>query len=257
MRPEFRNIPFEHHRFRNGPIDLAATDLGLLPVGSDAMIDFFEDFTGDRGTLASAAGVYGWHEDASGTPTAIAIEADGHGGVALMKPGSTSTNNVHYQWAVNTTVVEPFTMAVGKRLWIKARFKIEDADQNLLIFGLHEAADDPWATEPNDQFVFRSKASAAATLQCAIGTTNSTEKAGDLAALSDDTWYRVEAFYDGVSTVTARLMADDGTEIAKAVIDASSTVIPTTPMTVAFGVEALDTGADDFRIDYIAVRAER
>jgi hypothetical protein len=252
---EIRNKPFIHQLWRDGPPIMAVNEFGLLLPGRDALYCFEEDFDGARGSLLSAANQTGWHEDADGSPTSLALVADGHMGVGLMKPGGTATNNVHYHWGLNTTVHEPFTMSATKRLWLTARFKIEDADKNLLIFGLHESQDDPWATEPNDQFLFRVPSSDGA-LQFAGGTSNSAEKTISLGTLADDTWYRALAFYDGGGTVRSWLWSDSG-YLAEGRCDFGSTIIPDTPMSVAIGVEAVDTGADDFQLDFIKVYAER
>lgn len=252
---EIRDKGFQHNLWRDGPPIMQTNDFGLLLPGAAALYAFEEDFDGSRGTLASAAGVYGWHEDAQGTPTSLAIVADGHMGVGLMVPGSTATNNVHYHWGLNTTVLEPFTMTAGKRLWLAARFKIEDADKNLILFGLHESQDDPWNTVPNDQFLFRVPA-ADGVLQFAGNTANTTIATASLGALADDTWYRALAFYDGAGTVRSWLWNESG-YLAEARCDFGSTYLPTTPMSVCFGSEAVDTGADDFQLDYIKVYAER
>ena len=255
IAPELRNKPFIHQLWRDGPPIMAVNEFGLLLPGKDALYSFEEDFDGARGTLLSAAGVTGWHEDADGSPTALALTADGHMGVATMSPGGTATNNVHYHWGLNTTVHEPITMAVGKRLWLAARFKIEDADKNLLIFGLHEAQDDPWATEPADQFLFRVPA-ADGVLQFAGGTANNAENTITMGTLADDTWYRALAFYDGGGTVRAWLWNDSGF-LSEGRCDFGSTILPDTPMSVAFGAEAVDTGTDVFSLDYLKVYAER
>jgi hypothetical protein len=264
IAPRFEDKPFVQQRWRDGPRDMIEAYTGLLLPGDNALIRFREDFMGERGSLLSAASQTGWHEDAVGSPTALALVADGVGGVGVMTPGGTAEDNVHYHWSLNTTVHENFTMAVGKQLWLAARFKIEDADKNLLIMGLHEAADDPWGTEPNDQFLFRTVSGTADKLRFAGGTTNSTEetftfknRAGTDQVMSDDTWYRAIAYYDGIGSVRGWFLDDSGHVLGEGSCAFGSTIVPGTPMAVAFGSEAVDTGTDAFSIDYIEVCMER
>lgn len=255
IRPAVKEGPFDHFRYRGGPIDQAVNEFGLLTPGrGPGMIAFEEDFLEIR---VGAANVSGWIVDSSGSVTAALSQVTtGHGGVGLVVPGSTATNNAHYQWGTNSTVLSPFTMVAGKRLWMQTRFKTEDADKNLPIIGLHTSQTDPWNTEPADQFLFRSLTSDGV-LQFVCGTTNSTEQTATMGTMADDTWYRAEAFYDGVGTALAWLWSDTGSLIAAAQVDCSSTNLPNGAMTVAFGMEMVDTGADDFSVDYLNVYMER
>ena len=255
LLPHKVDIPQQFRRWRDGPVDLETTERGLIMPGSHAMIAFEEDFTSLR---IGAANVSGWIVNNSGSVTsALALVTTGAGGLGLVVPGSTATNNAHYQWGTNTTVQSPITMVAGKRTWMSARFKCEDADKNLPIIGMHTSQTDPWATEPADQFLFRSLTSDGV-LQFVSGTTNSTERAATLCTLADDTFVRVEAFYDGVGI--ARAWAFDDTTnalLGTVTLDASSTHLPNGAMTIAFGMEMVDTGADDFTVDYLNVYQER
>lgn len=256
LQPTLKDLPFEHRRFRgpSAPLDMAETQFGLLLPGQHALIAFEEDFLSIR---IGASNVSGWIVNNSGAVTsALAQSTTGHGGVAVVVPGSTATNNAHYQWGTNTTVLSPFTVASGKRLWLSTRFKCEDVDKNLPIIGLHTSQTDPWNTEPADQFLFRSLTSDGV-LQFVAGTTNSTEKTGTLGTMEDDTWYRVEAFYDGISTAYAWMWSDTGSLIGSVTLDQSSTYRPDGAMTPAFGMEMVDTGADDFSVDYLNIYMER
>lgn len=242
---------------RRGPVAEIGAKGFFNPTPSLPVFEFHDDFVA---FTAAAAGVTGWHLDESGTATGAAVQ-DAHGGVVLAKPGSTAGNNFHYQWATNTTVHEIVKPAAGKRLWLATRFKVEDADQNLPIVGCHVAADDPWNSEPSDQFLFRTLASDADALQFACGKTNSTEVTIALGNLADDTWVTLLAFYDGADTVHAYRYNDSGDLVASGSVSVTSSaqgdLLPDTEMTVAFGAEAVDTGADDFSIDFITVVQER
>lgn len=236
---------------------LAQTAKGLLLPGRSALWEFMEDFNELK---ISGSGVMGWHLDESGSSTALALVDEAYG-VATAKSGATGGNNFQYQWALNTTVHEPVKLAAGKRAWLATRFKIEDADQNLPRIGCHNATDDPWNAEETDQFQFRTLAADPDALQFACGKTASTEVTVALGDLADSTYIRVLAYYDGADTVWAFRFDDDGnlTNSGKASVTSSSQgdLLPDTEMTIAFGNEAVDTGADDLHIDFIYVAVER
>jgi hypothetical protein len=237
--------------------DLETTAKGILLPGRHALWEFDEDFNELK---ISAASTMGWHLDESGTSTALALVDQAYG-VATAKSGASAGNNFQYQWALNTTVHEPVKLAAGKRAWLYTRFKIEDADQNLPRIGCHNATDDPWNAEETDQFQFRTLAADADALEFACGKTATTEVTIALGNLADDTYIRCLAFYDGADTVWAFRYDDSGnlTNSGKASVTSSSQgdLLPDTEMTIAFGNEAVDTGADDLHIDKIYVAVER
>lgn len=249
-------------RLSSGVINRSAKHpLGLagLPFLDPTLVQvFFDDF---HSFVVAAANITGWHQDADGSPTGATVQ-DAAGGVIMLKPGGTSTNNVQYQWGTNTAVHEPFKLVPGKRAWLRTRFKIEDADQNIPMIGMHIAADDPWNSEPTDQFLFRTLAATPAGLQFACGKTNSTEVTIALGDLADDTYVIVTAYYDGKDTVMAwRQPADDGayTVVGSASVTSSTRgdLLPDTEMTAAFGAEAVDDGTDELNLDYILIALER
>jgi hypothetical protein len=249
-------------RYPNGVTNNRDTSpLGKLPILDPTKhVVFHDDFF--AATL-SAAGITGWHldeVDTSTDSTALAV-TDAHGGVATLSPGATANDNTNYQWGTNTTVHEIFKLESGKEAWLRVRFKTEDADQDAVYIGLHIAADDPQGTEPSDQFVFRSALATPAALQFACGKTNSTEVTISLGTLSDDTWSICTAYYDGKNTVYAWRESSPGVVVAsgQATVTSSTTgdLLPDTEMTVGFGMEGIDTGADVLSLDYITVVTSR
>jgi hypothetical protein len=243
-------------RYPSGITNRKSTD----PTGALPIIDptkhfvFFDDFTS---YTTAAANITGWHKDEVNAGTDPIVQ-DAHGGVILFTLDNADNDNQHYQWGTNTTVHEIVKLEPGKKAWLRTRFKVEDADQDLPMIGLHIAADDPWGTEPSDQFLFRVNRASAAALQFACGKTNSTEVTISLGDLADDTWIIVTAYYDGKDTVHAWRESSDGVRThAGSVSVTNGTLLPDTEMTVAFGMEAMDTGTDNMSIDYILVVAER
>lgn len=220
---------------------------------------FFRDF---YEFPTAAASVYGWHKDEVNTGALDPTVQDLAGGVIKFTIDNADNDNAHFQWALNTTVISPFILAPGKRAWLRVKFKTEDADTDIPIIGLHTAQDDPWNTEPADQFLFRTLRADPDALEFAVGTSNSTEVTVSLGNLADDTWAVCGAFYDGVDSVFAwredpatGLVTNSGT--ATVTSSVTGDLLPNGAMTVAFGMEATDTGADDCSIDYIFAACER
>lgn len=221
---------------------------------------FMDDF---NGFTVAASGVTGWHLDETNTGTGPTM-LDEFGGVVQFEPDNAQGDAFQYQLAVNTTVFEPVKLIAGKRAWFSTCFSIEDVDQNLFFIGCHIAADDITGTEPSDQFGVRSKPSGLGTMQFCAGKTASTEVTADLVTMADNTRYALYAFYDGKDTITVDVytVASDVYTFAarKNLTMTSSTtgdLLPATEMTIAFAVEANDTGTDKFQLDWIHVARER
>lgn len=235
--------------------------LASLPILDPTKhVVFHDDFT--SATIA-ASGVTGWHldeTDVGGNSVDLAA-TDAHGGVAAFTNGGNAGSATNYQWATNTTVHEIFKLQSGRKAWMRVRFKTEDADQDAMHAGLHVATDDATATEPTDQFMFRTSTADADALVFAAGKTASTEVTISLGNLADDTWVICTAYYDGADTVYAWRESADGTVTHSGSVSVTSStsgdLLPDTEMTVGFGMETLDTGADVFSIDYITVVVER
>lgn len=249
-------------RYPNGVTDRSVTHpLASLPVPDPTKyVVFHDDFTD---IAATAAGVSNWHLDEvdGGTASVDLAISDAHGGVATFTVGTSANDNTNYQWAVNTTVAEIFKLEAGKRAWLRAKFKTEDADQDAVALGLHITGDDKvGGTELADTFWFRSALATPATLEFACGKTNSTEVTIALGTLADDTWSTCTAYYDGAGTVYAwREVA--GVVVASGSVSVTSStpgdLLPDTELTVGFGMEGIDTGADVFSIDFITVITDR
>lgn len=249
-------------RFPNGVTNVKANDpLRDLPVLSPLKgVEFFDDFLG---FTVSAANLTGWHRDGQGTGATVVLDA--HGGLLQITTDTTAGagSNEHYQWAVNTDVTEIFKIEAGKKAFLAAKFKVSTAAQCLPLAGLHVAADDPWNTEPTDQFLFRTSPADRDLLQFAVGKTNTGEPTIALGDLVDDTFVEVFAFYDGKNTVEAyRRDPSTGEVVNSGSVNVSDTtsgdLLPDEEMTVAFGMETGDTtAADVFTLDYLYAWAER
>ena len=243
-------------RYPSGITNRRAKDpTGMLPVIDPTKhFVFFDDFIA---FTTAAAGVTGWHKDEVNAGVDPVV-TDAHGGVIAFTLDTADGDNQHYVWGTNTTVHEIFKLEAGKKAWLRVKFKVEDADQNIPMIGLHATQDDPWNTEPTDQFLFRTARATPTALEFACGKTNSTEVTVALGTVEDDTWMIVTAYYDGKDTVHAWRESSDGTIVnAGSVSVSAGTLLPDTEMAVSFGMEAMDTGTDVMSIDYILAVAER
>lgn len=228
--------------------------MASLPVlDPTRYVTFFDDFTS---FTVAASGVSGWHLDEVNAGSSPVVQ-DAHGGIIKLVLANADNDNQHHQWATNTDEHGLFALAVGKKAWLRVRFKVEDADKDLPMIGLHTIGDDPWGTEPADQFLFRTLRADPDALQFAVGTTNSTEQTISLGDLADDTWVICTAYWDGIGKVFAWRESSDGVVTHSGFVSVSADTLPDGVMTPAFGMEATDTGADDMHIDYIYVIAER
>lgn len=233
--------------------------MGNLPFADPTRFQvFWDDF---HTFTVSGSGLYGWHKDEVNTGALDPTVQDAAGGVIKFTIDNADGDNANFQWALDTTVLEPFKLIAGKRAWLRVKFKTEDADTDIPHVGLHIAADDVAGTEPSDQFLFRTLRADPDALQFACGKTNSTEVTIALGNLADDTWVICTAYYDGKNTITAWRETEAGviTNQGQASVTASAAgdLLPDTEMTVAFGMEGTDTGADDMSLDFIFVAIER
>jgi hypothetical protein len=242
-------------RYQNGINNRAAAHpMGLFPVlDPTKFFVWFDDF---YSFTTSAAGVTGWHKDEVNAGTDPVVQ-DENGGVILFTLDNADNDNQHYAWGTNTTVHEVIKLAAGKRAWLRTRFKVEDADKDLPMIGLHITQDDPWGTEPSDQFLFRTLRADPDALQFAVGKTDSTEVTVSLGDLADDTYVILTAYYDGKSTVYVTRESDTAITHTGSANVVNGTLLPDTEMCVAFGMEATDTGTDNMSVDYILAVVER
>jgi hypothetical protein len=248
-------------RFPEGVVNRPITHpMGTLPFADPSKYQvFWDDF---HTFTASGSGLYGWHKDEVNTGALDPTVQDAIGGVVKFTIDNADGDNANFQWALDTTVLEPFKVIAGKKAWLRVKFKTEDADKDIFQIGLHNAADDVLGTEPTDQFWFRTTRAAPDTLIFAAGKTDSTEVTASLGTISDGTWVVATAYYDGANKVyVTREDPDTGAVTATGTCTVTSSsagdLLPDTEMTIGFGMEGIDTGADDGFVDFLMFVAER
>jgi hypothetical protein len=217
--------------------------------------DDFQSFT------VAAAGVTGWIKTEVNTGALDPTVQDLAGGVIKFTIDNADEDNAHFAWGTGSTVHEPFAIVAGKKAWLRVKFKVEDADKDIVAIGMQNTAGDPFTTEPTEQFYFRTLRGSPGALVFAVGKANTTEQTISLGDLADDTYVVCTAYYDGANTVyaTRETAAGVRTHTGSAVVTsaAAGDLLPDAELGVAFGMEAMDTGADDMHVDFITIVIER
>lgn len=228
-------------RFPGGVTNAAVSEsMGMLGMLDPTKFHaYFEDF--DR----FAAGEWVITTTEAGTGAATEALTDADGGVLLITNDDADNDADFFQ-----KVGESFLMEAGKKAWFKARFKVSEGTQSDVIMGLQITDTTPLDATDGIYFI---KADDAATISFVCrknATTGSTSaSAGTLAS---DTWTTWAWFYDGKSEVKAFV---DGRHVAT--LDASSTFLPDTELTVSFGLQNGSAGAKTMSVDYIFAAKER
>jgi len=246
---------FRDARYRAPDMEITARGL-ILPNVVPACYSFYDDFDG---FTIGASGVSAWIKNEVGTGTGAVVQSLNNGVIKFVT-GSTANDNINYQWGNNATVSSPVILATGKRAWLSCRFATEDADQDEFHLGLMTSQTNPFGTEPADQFRFRPGATPDV-MQFAVGTTNSTEKTITLNTKTDGVYCTLAAFWDGVDTCWAYAFNETGEIITSGSTTVTATtaadLLPDGAMTHSFGGRTIDTGADDFFVDFYSFVQER
>ncbi len=152
---------------------------------------------------------------------------------------------------------ESFLLTAGKKAWFKTRLKISDATQSEFYAGLMITDTDPLSATAGDGVtdgVFFMKEDGAATLDvyCQKDTTTGQTSAAGIATIVADTYITLGWEYDGVNAVKYFI-----NDVHKGTLDASSTYLPNTELTVSFGIKNGEAVAKILTVDYLFAAIER
>lgn len=195
----------------------------------------------------------------AGAGDATEVITPGPHGVLLITNDAADNDMDQFQWTVET-----FKFVIGKKLSFKIRWKVSDATQSDVLFGLCITDTSLIASAPTDGVYFRkddgdtlldfvvAKNSTASTLTGVLGTAT---------AIADDTWYVTEFYYDG-GAVAASVGVDAG-RISAFMNGVRVGSLPLTnlvddeDLAISFALMNGEAVAKTMSIDYILVRAER
>jgi hypothetical protein len=207
---------------------------------------FFDDF--DR----YAAGDWKITTVEAGGSSASEAVSDADGGVLVITNDAGADDYDAFQLSDDggTTASEGFTFTEGKRMYIGARFKLSAAASSNLVIGLHDIDTDPVGNTISDGIFFRKDEDANLDFRV-VGSSTATNVAA-LKTLANDTWYVVEAYYDG-ATDGKFILYVDGVVVGSAVIDNA----PSTELAVSFAIENGAAASEVLSLDWILIAKER
>lgn len=229
-------------RFAGGVTNVRVTD----PLGMFGMPDpttwhvFFDDFD----TFAAADWTITTTEAGAGSATEALTDVDG--GALLVTNDAADDDADFFQ-----KVGESFLLASGKRAFFKARFKVSDATQSDFVMGLQITDTTPLAVSDGIWFQ-KDDGDANLDVHCGKSSGAGTNSATAIATVVSDTFLTVAWYYDGKSSL---LYYVDGAH--KGTLDASSTYLPDTELTISFGLQNGEAVAKTMTVDYIFAAKER
>jgi hypothetical protein len=180
-----------------------------------------------------------------------ALKADAPFGALLMTTTGTEDDGTQLQLTTET-----FTVTVGKKLWFKARFAIDDVTQS--DFGIGLMVLDTTALDADGDgvtdgiFFAKDDGDALLDFQVQKDATTGQSRATSVATLVNDTFVTVGVEYDGKSEV--KYFIDD---VHKGTITLSSTNMPNTPLTVTMALLTGEGNAAAASVDYVFAAIER
>jgi len=226
-------------RFPNGSTNVGSTDV----FGSMAQQDptKFHEYWDDFNVYNASDWVV--TETQAGATQALTA---GDGGWLLLTNSAADNDIIALQ-----KTPAAFTLAAGKKAFFKARFKVSDATQSDVVFGLQVVDTTPLDVTDGIYFL---KADGAATVDfiCRKDATTGSTSASAVATLVSDTFITLAFYYDGIDKV---FYAVDG--VVGGSLDASSTYLPDTITTVSFAVQNGEAVAKTMTVDFVYAAIQR
>jgi len=226
-------------RFPNGVTNVADVDLfaDMAQLDATKFHTFFDDFD------TYTAGDWTVTETDAGATQALTA---GDGGLLLIT--NTAADNDLVALQKNPAA---FSFTAGKKLFFRARFKVSDATQSDLVFGLQVVDTTPLDVTDGVYFL-KADGSAAVSVVCRKNASTGSTSASSIATLADDTFITLGFAYDGEGKVAYEV---NGNVVGS--LDASSAYLPDTTCTVSFALQNGEAVAKTMTVDYVFVAKER
>ena len=229
-------------RFVNGVNNVAdnsiMADFGM--PDPTKWITYFNDFH----TYAPADWVIQTVEAGAGDATEALTDVNGG---ALLITNDAGASDVDYFQLVG----EGFRLSSSKKAFFKARFKVSDATQSEIVFGLQVRDTTPLDVTDGIYFL-KSDGAATVDIFCRKDATTGSNTTAAIATLVADTFIELAWYYDGDGKV---FYAVDG--VVKGSLTASSSYLPDTELTVSFGLKNGEALAKNMTVDYVFASLER
>lgn len=182
----------------------------------------------------------------AGASSATEALTDADGGVLLITNDAADDDSDYFQ-----KVGESFLLESGKRAVFKARFKVSDATQSDFVMGLQVTDTTPLDATDGIYFM-KDDGDANLDFYCRKNATTGSTSATAIHTVVSDTYMTVAWAYDGKGSV--KYFVND---VHKGTLDASSTYLPDTELTVSFGIQNGEAVAKTMSLDYIFAAKER
>lgn len=231
-------MPQPPMRLHNGVTTAGPTDpLGMYgrpdPTKWHEYFDDFDTYVAGDWTITNAS---------SGT---IAL-TDVDGGAILISNNTSDDNAVFLN-----KKGESFLPTAGKRSLFKARFKLSDVTQSDFVIGLQITDTTPLDVTDGIYFL-KSDGAATVDVICRKNASTGSTSATAIATLVADTFVTLAWYYDGVSSLKYYV-----NDVHAGTLDASSTYLPDTELTVSIGLQNGEAAAKTATIDYVFAAQER
>jgi len=226
-------------RFPNGVTNVAENDLFCDlampdPTQFHTYFDDFDTYTAAQWTVTETSA------------TATQALADGDGGWLLLT-NSTEDDSLNALQKVG----ESFLLTSGKKTFFKTRFKVSDATQSDVVIGLQITDASPLDVSDGVYFL-KTDGAATVDLICRKNATTGSNTETAVATLSDDTFVTLGWYYDGQGSITYSV---NGTVAGS--MDASSSYLPDTDLTVSFAIQNGAAAAKTMTVDFIYAAQQR
>lgn len=151
---------------------------------------------------------------------------------------------------------EPFKFVAGKRLYFGIRFKTNDATETDLVAGLQITDTSPLAVSDGIWF---GKDDGDTSIDFHVGKNSTQTDEAGVGTLADDTWVKLEFYYDGSTDETGAATGNiqvfvDGVRVAGVAL---TNVPDDEDLTVSFGIQNGAAAAKTLTVDWIHAVVER
>lgn len=235
-------MPGAPARFTNGVTNVTKTNplaafIDTDPTKAHVYFNDFDTYVVGEWTLTTV-------EAGAGSATEALTDVDG--GVLLITNDAADDDSDFFQ-----KVGESFLMEAGKQAWFKARFKVSDATQSDFVMGLQITDTTPLDATDGIYFM-KDDGDALLDVYCRKNATTGSTSATGIATVANDTWLSVAWYYDGKGSLKYYV-----NDVHKGTLDASSTYLPDTELTISFGIQNGEAVAKTMSVDYVFAAKER
>lgn len=226
-------------RFQYGLTNVGETDLFSDMVQPDPTL--FHEYWNDFDTYA--AGDWVVTETQAGATQALTA---GDGGWLLLTNSAADDDLVALQ-----KTPAAFSFTAGKKTFFRCRFKVSDATQSDVVFGMQVVDATPLDVTDGVYFL-KADGSTSVSVICRKNATPGSTSASAIATLANDTFIELGFYYNGSDKIAYEV---NGSILGS--LDASSSFLPDTITTVSFAIQNGEAVAKTMTVDYVYAATER